>query len=121
MSKNNQLKKDFQFSFPLSHKVVRDLKIVTEHVGDLIIEGVAVCNPKASALDSLDERYTVDIDYIKWNGVDIKPVLEVVDAVDNIYDAALQHAAKLFTLPRLAQSIASELNDLEEIERRISA
>lgn len=89
-----KLQKEFEFSFPLTHKVVRDLKIVTEHVGDLLISGVAYCDPYESVL-SLD-RYDVDIDFIKWNGTDIKPVLEVIGDMNEIGEAALQHAAYLF-------------------------
>ncbi len=86
---------DFSFQFPLKHKVVRDLKIVTEHVGELNIEGVGYFNPSASALDIFD-RYSVDIDFVKWNGADIKPVLEVTGAMDEIQEAAVRYFAGAF-------------------------
>jgi hypothetical protein len=71
---------------------VRDLKIVTEHVGDLIIEGVGYFDPTASPIDVFD-RYTVDIDYVKWNGTDIKPVLEVTGNMDEMEEAAIRYFA----------------------------
>lgn len=86
---------DFSFHFPLKHKVVRDLKIVTEQVGELEVEGVGYFNPSASALDIFD-RYNVDIDFVKWNGTDIKPVLEVTGAMDEIQEAAVRQFAKAF-------------------------
>jgi len=82
----------FTFQFPLKHKIVRDLKIVTEHLGDLIIEGVGYYDPSASPIDVFD-RYTVDIDFVKWNGTDIKPVLEVTGNLEEVEEAALRHFA----------------------------
>jgi hypothetical protein len=90
-----KVKKDFHFTFPLKHKVVRDLKIVTEHVGDLVVEGVGYFNPSASRLD-ISSRYAVDIDFVKWNETDIKPVLEVTGAMEEIEEAALRFCAELF-------------------------
>lgn len=87
-------KKDFMFRYPLKHKVVRDLKIVTEHVGDLEVECIGYFNPKASVLD-IFERYAVDIEWIKWNGTDIKPVLEVTGTMEEITEAAVRHFAHL--------------------------
>ena len=88
----SKLKKSFVFHYPLKHKVVRDLKIVTEHVGDLVIEGVGYFDPTASPIDVFD-RYTVDIDYVKWNGTDIKPVLEVTGNMDEMEEAAIRYFA----------------------------
>jgi hypothetical protein len=88
-------KKEFTFRFPLKHKVVRDLKIVTEHVGDLEVEGIGYFNPNASMLDIFD-RYGVDIDFVKWHGTDIKPVLEVTGAMDEITEAAIRYFAQTF-------------------------
>jgi hypothetical protein len=87
--------KEFTFHYPLKHKVVRDLKIVTEHVGDLVIEGTGYLNPSASVLDIFD-RYMVDIDFVRWNGTDIKPVLEVTDSMDEITEAAVRFVAENF-------------------------
>jgi hypothetical protein len=87
--------RDFRFFFPLKHKVVRDLKIVTEHVGDLQVEGIGYFNPSASRLDIFD-RYSVDIDFVKWKGTDIKPVLEVTGGMDEIIEASVRHFAGAF-------------------------
>ena len=84
--------KSFVFHYPLKHKVVRDLKIVTEHVGDLVVEGVGYFDPSASVLDIFD-RYSIDIDYVRWNGTDIKPVLEVTGAMDDIIEAGIRQFA----------------------------
>jgi hypothetical protein len=88
--------KNFEFRFPLQHKIVRNLKIVNEHVGDLQVEGSVQLNPSVSILSHLDERYTVDIDFVKWNGTDIKPVLELTGMMDEIQEAALRHCVSLF-------------------------
>jgi hypothetical protein len=88
--------KNFEFRFPLQHKIVRNLKIVNEHVGDLQVEGSVQLNPSVSILSHLDERYTVDIDFVKWNGTDIKPVLELTGMMDEIQEAALRHCVMLF-------------------------
>ncbi|RYF83840.1 MAG: hypothetical protein EON98_09930 [Chitinophagaceae bacterium] len=87
--------KDFKFYFPLKHKVVRDLKIVTDHIGDLEVEGVGYFDPSASMLDIFD-RYSVDIDFVRWNGTDIKPVLEVTGGLDEIIEASIRHFANEF-------------------------
>jgi len=84
--------KDFKFHYPLKTKVVRDLKIVTEHVGDLEVEGVGYFDPSASVLDIFD-RYSVDIDFVRWNGTDIKPVLEVTGSMDEIIEASIRYFA----------------------------
>jgi len=87
--------RDFRFSFPLKHKVVRNLTIVTEHVGDLQVEGVGYFNPSASRLDIFD-RYSVDIDAVTWGGKDIKPVLEVTGGMDEIIEASIRFFAHEF-------------------------
>jgi hypothetical protein len=91
-----RLEKTFDFQFPLQHKIVRNLKIVNEHIGDLQVEGSASINPSVSILSHLDERYTVDIDFVKWNGTDIKPVLELTGLMEDIQEAALRHCIALF-------------------------
>lgn len=83
---------EFRFHFPLKHRVVRDLKIVTEQVGDLEVEGVGYFNPSASRLDIFD-RYAVDIDFVRWNGTDIKPVLEVTGGMEEIIEASVRYFA----------------------------
>ncbi|HEU4470315.1 MAG TPA: hypothetical protein VFR58_04470 [Flavisolibacter sp.] len=85
----------FSFHYPLSTKVVRDLRLVTETVGYLVVEGVGYFNPSASVLDIFD-RYDVDIDFVKWNGTDIKAVLEVTGGMDEITNAAIRFFAGEF-------------------------
>jgi len=88
------LRQEFTFHYPLKHKVVRDLKIVTEYVGDLVVEGTGLFNGSASPIDVFD-RYSVDIDFVKWNGTDIKPVLEVNGTIDEVEEAAIRYFANL--------------------------
>ena len=88
----HKLKKEFVFHYPLKHKVVKDLKIVTEHVGDLVIEGIGYFDPSASPIDVF-ERYSVDIEFVKWNGTDIKPVLEVTGTLEDVEEAAIRYFA----------------------------
>src|SRR4051812_16049804 len=83
----------FSFTYPLKQKRVRDLKIVTEHIGDLLIEGVGYFDASVSTLDIFD-RYDVDIDTVKWNGTDIMPVLEVTGYMDEITEAAIRQFAR---------------------------
>ncbi len=92
-----KVKKEFRFQFPLHHKIVRNLRIVNEHIGDLAVEGSASFNPSVSILSHLDERYAVDIDFIKWNGTDIKPVLELTGLIDDVQEAALRYCVTLFS------------------------
>jgi len=91
-----RIEKTFAYSFPLTQKVVRNCQLVTEHIGDLMIEGVGYYDPTVSRLDTEHNRYDADIAFIKWNGADIKPVLEVTGMMDDITDATVQYIATLF-------------------------
>ena len=88
-NKTMRIHKEFTFHYPLKHKVVRDLKIVTEHVGELVVEGVGYFDPSASVLD-IFERYSVDIDFVKWNDTDIKPVLEATGGIDDVVEGRIR-------------------------------
>jgi hypothetical protein len=90
-----KISKEFTFHYPLRHKVVRELKIVTEQVGELEVEGVGYFDPSASVLD-IFERFAVDIDFVKWKGTDIKPVLEVTGSMEDITEAAIRYFAGEF-------------------------
>ena len=83
-----------QFPFPLKHKVVRNLKIVTEIVGVLDVQFVGYFNPDTNPFD-VNERYAVDIDAIIYNGVNIKEILEVRGDIDDIVEAAQRHFARV--------------------------
>lgn len=88
-----KLTKKLNISYPLYQKVVRDLKIVTDHVGDLKVMGLAYFN--AGETDFF-QRYDFDIDSITWNGADIKPVLELTSLIDEINDFIYKTVASLF-------------------------
>lgn len=90
-----KLQKSFGFTYPLSHKIVRNLRIVKEHVGDLAVEGSVSFNPSVGRLTSLEDRYEVEIDFIRWNGTDIKPVLELTGLIDEVQEAALRYCCTL--------------------------
>jgi hypothetical protein len=91
-----KIKKNFEITYPIKTKVVRDLKIVTEHVGDLMVSGTAYCDPATFQCDSC-EKISVDIDFIKWNGTDIKAVLHGFDTLEEIQSYCEREASKLFT------------------------
>jgi hypothetical protein len=86
-------KEAFTFHYPLKYKVVRDLQIVTETVGDLICECIGYYNPSVCPVDVFD-RYGVEIDLVKWNGTDIKPVLEVMGNLEDIEEMAIRYFAE---------------------------
>ena len=60
------------------------------------MEGSALLNSSVSILSNLDERYAIDIDFVKWNGTDIKPVLELTGLMDDIQEAALRYCVSNF-------------------------
>jgi hypothetical protein len=91
-----KMSKPFLFHYPLKRKVVRNLRLMTEEVGELAVEGIAYFDASSSVLDALEHRYSVDLDYIRWNGTDIKPVLELSDMLEEIEDAALRFSAGLW-------------------------
>lgn len=93
----SKLKQDFFFNYPLKHKVVRDLKLVTEYVGDLVVMATGTLDSSYSRLDP-EERYSVDIDTVSWNGTDIRAVLEVTGTIDEIEEAAVRYFADLVEL-----------------------
>ena len=94
-------RKNFSFKFPVKQKIVRDLRIVIDHVGDLVISGTAYFNPQASLLE-MDERFGVDIDFATWNGMDVKNLLDAMGCFDEVNDAALRAASELFTTSNVA-------------------
>lgn len=90
-----KFQKEFGFTYPLSHKIVRNLRIVKEHIGDLEVEGSVSFAPSVGRLTSLEDRYAVDIDFIRWKGTDIKPVLELTGLIDEVQEAALRYCVSL--------------------------
>lgn len=94
-----KIRKEFTFNFQLKHNVVRDLKIVTEKICDLEVECVGYFDPNVSKLN-IHDRYSVDIDFIRYEGKDIKPVLDVTELTCDIEEAALLELARI-TSPKL--------------------
>lgn len=92
-----KVKKIFQFNYELKHTVVRDLRIVKETVGFLTVECVGYFNKNASPIDAIYDRYAVDIEFVRWEGADIKPVLEVTGSMDEIEESAVRYFANLLT------------------------
>jgi hypothetical protein len=92
----SKITKNFEITYPLKHKIVRDLRIITETVGYLVVSGVAYCDTNVPKTD-IDERYSVDVDFINWNGVDITPVLEVTGGHEEVVEYVIERVAELFT------------------------
>ncbi len=93
---------NFTFSYPLKHKIVRDLRIVTVHIGDLVVEGQGHMTSNACSLSAAD-CFAIDIDFIRWNGTDIKPVLELTGQLTDVEEAALRYVADLLQ-PQLKEA-----------------
>lgn len=91
----SKLRQDFEITYPLNHKVIRDLRVVSEHVGDLVVTGTAYCDPTVLKTE-VNDRYSIDIDFVKWNGTDIKTVLEATGTMDDIDDFCFRKVASLF-------------------------
>jgi hypothetical protein len=89
-----KISKPFEFEFPVTQKLVRNLRVVTECVGNLQISGMAYMDPYESILS--EDRYGFDFDYIKWNGVDVRPLLEAIGDMNLLAEATLSHAAYVF-------------------------
>lgn len=89
-----KIKRSFSFEYALRRKVVRDLKIQTETVGTLFVEGMGYFDPTTSPIDVFD-RYSVDLDFIRWNGTDIKDVLEITGGLEEIEEASVRYFANM--------------------------
>jgi hypothetical protein len=89
-----KIRKEFTFNFPLKHNVVRNLKVVTETICLLEVECVGYYDPTVSKLN-IHDRYSVDIDFIRYEGKDIKPILDVTELMDDIEQAALLELASI--------------------------
>ena len=93
---SGNIKREFVFHYPLKHKIIRDLKLVTEYAGELEVAGFGYFDPSIQLLSNRENRLAADIDFVKWNGTDIKPVLEVCGGLDEIKEATLRHLSTLF-------------------------
>jgi hypothetical protein len=85
----------FQFPYPLKHKVVENCRLKTRLAGVLTIEATIY---RSNSHPELFKEYYVEVDRIEYNGTDIKPVLEVMDAViiSDIDDEAKRQVVKIF-------------------------
>jgi hypothetical protein len=90
-----KLRKNFSFTYSLTKKVVRDLKIVTEKL-PLIVSVVGYQDTSASTLEPL-ERWTVDIEAVHYEEKNILEVLDFSGTLEQIEEAAIRYAAELFT------------------------
>jgi hypothetical protein len=92
--------KEFHFIYPLTQKVVRDLRIVTEHVTDLHISGTAYKDTSDSAfIEDESDRFSADVDCVLYLNRNIKDVLTAFNVdLDPIEAAAKSHAQYLFDI-----------------------
>lgn len=93
---SHRMRERFSFLYPLTQKAVRDLKIITEQVGKLRVEGWITCDPSVPRIDA-EDRYSVELESVTWEGRNILPALQWADAVEEIEDWCLAHATELFT------------------------
>lgn len=91
----------FTFEFILNNRVndlTRPRGFRFDDVAKLEVSGTIYHRPGTK------EPYQADIDFVKWNGVNIKPIL-VSDQAEGFYsqiqDAAIQHAEYRFSNPEV--------------------
>jgi hypothetical protein len=93
------MRRNFKFIYPLTQTKIdvhRPRGLRYDHVADLLVKGVAFEN-RASVLEDLTERYDMQIEEILYEGVNILPILESVEAIDKIQDACYHHIHHLFS------------------------
>lgn len=92
--------KPFEFIHPITKKAVRNLRIVTDTIM-VTVTGIAYFNANESLLSL--ERWSVDLDSVIYNGVNIMELLDFTgDSLADIEDAAVRHASELFTENKVA-------------------
>jgi hypothetical protein len=79
----------FSLQFPLTHKVVRNLRIVTEKVGTLLIKGTRCYSPYTN-------DYAVSIDAIYYEGVNVLPLIQLVNMYEEIEEWCYRQMTDLF-------------------------
>ena len=84
----------FSHTYPLRRKMVRDLKVVFQPVGDLDVEALGQVLTAAPSLDIFDQ-YAVEIRAVRWKGTDILPVLEVAGMMEEIIEATVRQFARI--------------------------
>lgn len=83
----------FTHTYPLRQKMVRDLKVVFQPVGELEVDAIGQVLTTAPSLDIFDQ-YAVEIRAVRWKGTDILPVLEVAGMMEEIIEASVRHLAR---------------------------
>lgn len=97
-------RKVFEFEFPVNYKESGRILFA----GNLVVSGSAVKNT-GSRLRSIDDASQIEItiDTVHYNGVDVELLLRAAESsgsslLENIHEAAEQHAFDLFENSRIA-------------------
>lgn len=93
------MKKKFSFIYRISKKEVRDLKIITVY-DEVTVTGEATRHLSTNPITERSEFvYSADIEAVIWRGKNVYAFMEMVaeNELDNIQDAAYQHATTIFT------------------------
>lgn len=77
----------FEIPYPLRKKRVRDLKIVTDNLGQLMVHG---------SYEKQGDLVSINIDFVRLNGMDITPALEAFDLIYEIDEFCMRQANKFF-------------------------
>ena len=89
-----KLQHEFEISYNLQKRVVRNSRIVTEFL-PLTIRGVFYCDTYYP-LSDVSNRYGLDFNEIVYEGKNILPVLDFLEALDDIYTDIIVYAPKYF-------------------------
>ena len=89
-----KLQHEFEISYNLKRKVVRNARIVTEFL-PLTIRGIFYCDTYYP-LSDVSNRYGIDFDEIVYEGKNILPVFEFLETLDDIYDDIIEYAPNYF-------------------------
>jgi hypothetical protein len=86
----------FRFDFPLHDKVILDSRVQVQEIGSLKVQGFAT-----RAQNALGEpTISVEVQFVKNGGVDVKAVLIHFQGMDAIKEAALRHAERVTFAPK---------------------
>lgn len=95
------MRKKFSFIYPVTRKndatFRRDLNPY-EHVADLVINGEAYI-AKANLLNNISNKYCFNIHEILFDGRNIYPHTDIIEPLENIKAACLNHVEELFIVP----------------------
>lgn len=82
--------KIFNLPISVSSKPVKKLKLVTDHIGVLIVEFAVVLN-------SASKGFYIDLQAVYWNDSNILSVLQAADGFEEIEEAANQFFLEIIT------------------------